>query len=225
MKPTRQICTVANYLYIAILRFEKNDLSSKQSKLINQLKVLIENSIGHAKYSTQALANYSGQNNVGVIFDETKDYIRDIKKSSKKIKDELKLEDIDFKKPDSKWSKYSLMDHYERAYKIAYLIDDTLTSKKKKEFKNILNSVERGYHMAYRICRKLEEYKGTALSKDKFIDDFYGDRFKKLNIHRFNREYLKTEGDLRYFSDGSIWNFKKQEWIKQSETRKNILKR
>jgi hypothetical protein len=196
-------------------------LTKEQRKLVNQLKFNIEQSVGHAKYSTQVLADHSGVE-VGVIFDETKDYVKDIKEASKKIKDDLTLEDIDFKKPESKWSRYSLVKYYERAYKIARLIDKTLDDEKyapffvkKKDFQKIMRSVERGYHMAYRICSKLKKYEASA-SGDKPLK-YYADRFKKLNLQRANRKLLKEEGDLKYFDDGSIWNKREQTWVKLSD--------
>lgn len=192
MKAKNRICTIANYLYAEILKFEKNKLSSKQKKLIDRLKSVIEDSVGHAKYSTQMLYDFKCENEpdfdgsiwLDVFFDESKDYTKEIIKESKKIKDELDLEDVDFKKPDDKWSKYSLVNHYAIAYELSILINDSLTPNISKKFKGIMKKIERGYYMAYRICNKLQEYEERK-PNEKFKDlKYYSKRFKEINLKR-----------------------------------------
>lgn len=216
MKPKNQICTVANYLYADVLRFEEDfELSEDQLKLVSELKRTIEQSVGHAKYSTQVLASFKGS--MEKFFDDSEDYVKLIKKESKRLKGKLKLEDIDFEKPEEEWSKYLLVEHYETAYKLVLLIEETLTDPKAvRRFGNIKKTVERGYYLSYRICRKVQEY-----TKDYSVDskklEFHSKKFKKLNLQRHQRKLVKEEGDLKHFSDGSIWNSKDQTWIVESK--------
>lgn len=203
MKERNLICAVSNYVYLKILRYEDCDICNDNIRqLLTQLKEQIEKSIGTAKYCTQKLLEYKYPESVDhphiwdTFYKEGIDYIEEIRNTKETI---LDIDHIsNFIRPNHQWSKYKLVNHWERAYNISLEIikleEDDID--KKIKYINIHKGIERAYYMSYRISNKLKEYMNKQpnnvdtkeINKRLKSLSHYENNFKKLNMERHNRK-------------------------------------
>ena len=194
IKERNQICSVANSIYGHILKYEKTFNTNQD---IQDLKYIIEQSVGPAKYSADKLRAFKqkmeGNFKMDKFFDENIDYAKELREA-----DHYTLLDIKrkYSKPDDSWAfKYRINHHYQQAYHLAHKIKESLSDSELDLWEYVVRSVERGYYLSYRICRKLEEYRKKYPEheiwnkrKSKLTDfEKFKDKFKRNSIKRHEK--------------------------------------
>lgn len=207
---SNNICTALNYLYASLLKFiDKYKFNEEQERYIKNLKLNLEIALPFGKYTTSKLEDFKKMedptyNNQKQFFEEDKNYIDEMYVEAEKLKKEsknYKLNDIDVNKfwqePDDSYRKYDLVKNYSEAYKIAMVLNEKFTEEQKNDFKIVIKRIEHCYYMAYRMCRKLEDYKKKhpfngdvgLWEKDKKMKEikYHADLFIRNNKERIKK--------------------------------------
>ena len=158
---SNNICLALIYTYKELVKWEKNKSFSKDEKMLLEnlhLNLQLCNPLG--KYVTSKLEDFKKKddptyNNQSDFFENDKDYIEEFLEEVEhlpKYKYKAINEGKFFKEPDNDYRRYKLVKYYSEVYKIAkYFEDDDLNP--------FMDKLKNAYHMAFRMCRKLDEYK------------------------------------------------------------------
>lgn len=206
------ICTALNNLYGNLLSFlDRYNFNEEQEKYIKNIKLNLEISLPMGKYTTSILEQFKIKEdptyNQKKFFEEEKieKYIEEMTDDLERLKSDYKnykIKNINektfFNELDG-YKKYELIKNYEETYKLAMLLNDTLDEEQKKKFDQVIKRIIHCYYMAYRMCRKLEEYRkkhpfdgdnGKFWKKDQKMSmiKHHALRFRKINEERFERK-------------------------------------
>lgn len=206
------ICVALNYLYASLLRFiEKYEFSDQQVKFINNIKLNLEIALPFGKYTTSKLEDFKKREDPTYInqkqfFEEDMEdsYIKEMRDEVEKIKkscSNYEIKEISendfFKEPIDSYRKYELVRNYEDVYKTALLLNLTFHNNQQKDFEDVMKRILHCYYMAYRMCRKLDEYRTKypyegdmgLWEKDKKMKKIkhHAIRFRRLNEERIKK--------------------------------------
>jgi len=155
------ICLALVYTYKEFKKWEeKRTFSDYEKKLIKNIYLNLQLCNPLGKYATSKLEDFKKlddptYNNQKEFFENDKDYIEEFLEEVKKLpeyKYEPIIEDNFFKEPDNNYKRYELVKYYAEVYKIAKYFEC-------EELEPFMSKLKNAYHMAFRICKKLDEYK------------------------------------------------------------------
>ena len=155
------ICIALRYTYRELKKWEeKREFSDYEKKLIKNIYLNLQLCNPLGKYTTSKLEDFKKlddptYNNQKEFFENDKDYIDEFLKEVENLPEyeyEPIIEEEFFKEPDNDYRRYELVKYYAEAYKIAQYFDS-------EEIKPFMDKLKNAYHMAFRMCKKLDEYK------------------------------------------------------------------
>lgn len=205
------ICIALNYLYGNLLTFENScDFFKIQKEYIENIKKNLELALPRGKFVTSKLEEFCKMddptyNNQSDFFEKNRDYIEEMKIEAEKLKENYKnykpkdINEKEFFKDSNDYKKYQLVQNYEEVYNMVLLLEDTLDDNQKKSFNEVIKRTLHCYYMAFRMCRKLDEYRkkypfdgdeGKFWLKDQKMSTMkhHAERFKKINEERFKKK-------------------------------------
>jgi len=207
---SNNICTALNYAYGNLLEFVDNyEFTPEQQKYIDNIKLNLEIALPFGKFTTSKLQDFKEREdptytNQKDFFEKDKDYISEMKKEIEKLKNNYtnyKPKEIDeskFFKDVNDYRKYELVKNYEESYNLALQLNDTLDDEQKVKFEHVIKRIIHCFFMAYRMCRKIEDYKkrfpykgdfGLWIKDDKMRSiKHHALRFRRINEERFERK-------------------------------------
>lgn len=157
------ICLALRSAYQEFEKWERGkEFFGYEKKLIKNLYLNLQLCNPLGKYVTSKLEDFKKMEdptytNQKDFFEKDKDYIEEFLKEVKelpKLPESVNVIDEKefFKEPDDSYRRYELVKYYAEVYRIAKYFECD-------ELKPFMNSLKNAYHMAFRMCKKLDEYK------------------------------------------------------------------
>lgn len=192
------ICVALTYSYRDLLKWEKKNkdsLTEEQENLLHNLKLNLQLCNPIQKYATSKLNDFKKIDDPDyeqkVFFEEGKDYIELFLKEVNELKeyDYAPINEIEFfEESDDYYKRYELVKYYSESYRIAKrLLNDD----------NLIKSIMHCYHMAFRICKKLNEYRIKYPNEKKWG--------KGKNMVKQNFTIIKGVENFRNTIKGKKW--------------------
>jgi hypothetical protein len=149
------ICVALQYCYRDLIEWETSrTFTPYEKRLLENLHLILQLCNPLGKYVTSKLEDFKKMedptyNNQTEFFDNEADYIEEFLEEVNSLPEYSYFpipEKQFFQEPDNSYRRYELFKYYAEAYKIAKQLDMDL-----KRIRHV-------YHMAWRMCKKLDEY-------------------------------------------------------------------